>query len=237
LKQRFSVPDDVRPQRERRMQQSIEMFERQRNDAQYQAACAFFRQGQFAVCQEHLTGLLSRCHDHRAASLLLTDTFVEQGKLDESRKHAEAAAKRFSHDADFAHALAGVYELQGEETLALASFERAAELALGLDPDANQPQVVVTSDPELSDALAEASACLERGEPDEALEQIKPLLDAVPNSAEVHLIAGRVFQATGDAVEATYQFELASGHLDPDDADTAATPTAVAETPNRKQRR
>jgi tetratricopeptide (TPR) repeat protein len=141
----------------------------------------------------------------------MIDLLLEERKCDEALQRAQSLADTLPDDPDVAHVLAIVYDVSGDEERALETFEHAAALAINGQSSGRQRQQ--RTGEKAGDALTEASECFDRGEYDEAFRRIKPVLDTPSASPAAHLLAGRILTAQGDAVQAIYHYELASGHL------------------------
>ena len=112
-----------------RKEEALRQFEQKRDDAQYEAAVAQWRQGENEACRELLTKLLARNPDHLQARLLMSEYHLLNTTPLEAMEHAKLAIARNPNDAQANHSLAVVLDAQGSTDSALPYYLRAVELA------------------------------------------------------------------------------------------------------------
>ncbi|HZZ73473.1 MAG TPA: tetratricopeptide repeat protein [Pirellulales bacterium] len=112
-----------------RKEEAVHQFEAQRDDAQYQAAVANWRQGDFDACRDQLHKLLARSPDHLQGNLLMAEVQLMNSKPQEAYQHALRAVTKHPDDAAANHELATVLDAQGQTDKALEYYHRAAEAA------------------------------------------------------------------------------------------------------------
>ncbi|HEX3869186.1 MAG TPA: tetratricopeptide repeat protein, partial [Pirellulales bacterium] len=231
-------------ERTQRLSKAAKAFELQRNEAQLRAAQTYLAHDHLDMCREQLDSLLSREPNHREANFLLLTVLIRDGDLAEARSKGEALAERWPEDADIVHALGQIYELDGNESGALACFERAASLATNepSSPEARRglPGSMPVDDSVLQASLLKAEVCLALDRSDDALKRLEGVLMRDPDQPEAHLLAGRAMAEQGNAIDAVVHYESASGHAgDPDNVtDVIVTSGSegeneIPETPSR----
>ena len=112
-----------------RKEEALRQFEKKRDDAQYQAAVAQWRQGEHEACRELLTKLLARNPDHLQARLLMSEYHLLNTTPLEAMEHARLAVVKNPNDAQANHSMGVVLDAQGSTDNALAYYRRAVQLA------------------------------------------------------------------------------------------------------------
>ena len=215
---------DVRPLREKRMQDAVVNFEQRRNDAQFEAARSFYRQGNFDACQQQLDSLLLRAPDHGEALRLKIETLLQRGELEQAGQVAAAAVERHADDPALVEMQGRAFEAVGREPQALAAFERAAHLKHRAEPATRQSS---TTKPTLANAgdtikpatragLLKAETALALGQYEHATAQALAVVDEAPEVAAARHQAGRALEAAGHLPEAAEQYARAA-ELSPHD--------------------
>jgi len=119
---------DVKEKRLERNAQVMEQFDRQRDEAQFQAALGRWHVLDVQGCQACLAQILSRDPNHREALCLLAElaVYVEQPEMALGPVQRLAADR--PDDALVHHSLAMLLEAGGQPYGALEHFQRAAHL-------------------------------------------------------------------------------------------------------------
>ena len=120
---------NIHPMRKDRAEQAVKDFDRQRDDAQYQAAATSWRQGDYVACNEALEKILARNPVHRSSLLLLADVHLEQDRPTEAVDALRKAVQTYPQDAEVAYKLALALEADHQASEALHFFQIAAQLA------------------------------------------------------------------------------------------------------------
>ena len=120
---------NIHPMRKERAEQAVKDFDRQRNDAQYQAAATSWRQGDYVACNEALEKILTRSPTHRNSLLLRADVDLENDRPTEAVDTLRKAAEAYPQDAEVAYKLALALEADHQVSEALHFFQIASQLA------------------------------------------------------------------------------------------------------------
>ncbi len=119
---------DVAKQQVERTADNLATFEAQRNEAQFLAAQARWREGNMKDCREALDSLLVRDATHLGARLLLVQVLLSEEKFDVARGYLEQILTERPADARVQHTMGLVLQADGKEAEAAAYYKRAAEL-------------------------------------------------------------------------------------------------------------
>ncbi len=125
-----TVPD-VRPIREKQAREALDSFEKQRNQAEYQAARTALREGQHETCRTMLANILRRDPQHAAAQVLMLELMSSTDAGQDAIQAAAAARQRFANNAQVQFACFLVYDEAGQNDLAVECLTSAVRLAPG----------------------------------------------------------------------------------------------------------
>jgi predicted Zn-dependent protease len=128
VKKLVTSPEDISVQQKRRAAENLQIFETRRDFAQFQAAQARWREGNTAACREALEALLGRNPKHFEARVLMAELLLSEEEFESARNHLELAIAERSGDARSQHMMGLLMEAMGQESEALAFYQRAAEL-------------------------------------------------------------------------------------------------------------
>lgn len=120
---------NIHPMRKDRAQQAVKDFDRQRDEAQYQAAATSWRQGDYVACNEALDKILARNPAHRNSLLLQADVDLEHDRPTEAVDTLRKAVQAHPQDAEVAYKLALALEADHQVSEALHFFQTASQLA------------------------------------------------------------------------------------------------------------
>lgn len=120
---------NIHPMRKDRAQQAVKDFDRQRDEAQYQAAATSWRQGDYVACNEALDKILARNPAHRNSLLLRADVDLEHDRPTEAVDTLRKAVQAHPQDAEVAYKLALALEADHQVSEALHFFQTASQLA------------------------------------------------------------------------------------------------------------
>lgn len=120
---------NIHPMRKDRAEQAVKDFDRQRDDAQYQAAATSWRQGDYVACNEALEKILARSPKHRSSLLLRADVDLENDRPTEAVDTLRKAVEAYPQDAEVAYKLALALEADHQVSEALHFFQIASQLA------------------------------------------------------------------------------------------------------------
>src|SRR5437868_7058769 len=82
-----------------RKEEALRQFEKNRDDAQYQAAAAQWQQGEQEACRDLLTKLLARSPDHLQARLLMAEYHLLNTTPQDAMEHVKPAVAKNPKDA------------------------------------------------------------------------------------------------------------------------------------------
>ncbi len=120
---------NIHPMRKDRAEQAVKDFDRQRDEAQYQAAATSWRQGDYVACNEALDKILARNPAHRNSLLLRADVDLEHDRPTEAVDTLRKAVQAHPQDAEVAYKLALALEADHQVSEALHFFQTASQLA------------------------------------------------------------------------------------------------------------
>ncbi len=161
-------------------------------------SAALIRQGNLSGAVDHLRNVIVSEPDSAAAHSLLGQAYFGLGDLTYALDALERSVSIDPNMVDSHIYLGRVYQARGQTDLAIASYAETASR--------------VTDRRGLESLMA--STYLDAGRGKEALAIIQPLLDADPDDAQAHNLAGLALGYMGDKEEAIRHFVLASD-LDP----------------------
>ena len=118
----------ITEKRQARSGQTIRQFESKRESAEFQAALSQFNQNDPAGCEQRLRRLLRRNPSHRDARLLLAEVYLAGNRFQEAVDQAQQALNAHPSDAKAQHTLALLLDASGQSSVAMAHYERAAQL-------------------------------------------------------------------------------------------------------------
>ena len=118
-------------QRQERLRQVSDDFERRRAESQYQAALNRWREDDSAGCRQQLETLLARNSNHHPAHLLMAEVALEQGEPKVALEHTRAVLGSEPNNARAHHLMALALDSLGESSAAVQHYERATSLAPG----------------------------------------------------------------------------------------------------------
>lgn len=114
--------------RKQRNEEAIRQFERNRNEAEFQAAMNRYAHGDVRGCEDTLRRLLQREPKHREAWLALAELCLSENRLDEAAQAAGAALADWPDDAPTHYTVGLVLDARGRTAEALPHYQRAAQL-------------------------------------------------------------------------------------------------------------
>jgi tetratricopeptide (TPR) repeat protein len=120
--------EDIGQKQSQRTEETVQAFEEQRNQAQFMAAQARWREGNLKACRESLESLLARVPAHLEARLLLVQVLLSEEKFDVAKGYLEQILAERPADARAQHTMGVLLEAKGEQQAALACYKQAAEL-------------------------------------------------------------------------------------------------------------
>ena len=208
---------DIKPIRKERAADVIESFEKHRNEAEYQAAKSFWKQGQRDQAVTSLESLTRRSPTHVAGQQLLMEILLVQGKVDRAAVVADSTASL--DDARIWHARGLVYDTLGRREEAWKCLETAvkleprnenylaslkaldevnrasAETTVASDEPAPRPtpnKVTATATMAPTCVLLSAEMCLAMGRYEEARQRLESLASQPEYAAEVETLVRRI---------------------------------------------
>jgi tetratricopeptide (TPR) repeat protein len=128
LRKSDSVATDVAPQKVERREEVVRQFESARDQAQYQAAANFLRQGNNKACRQSIEQLLGRNPTHHDARLLFADLLIDEQDYDGAEKQLRDLLTAKAEDARAEHTLGLVLDAKGQAEEARGHYARAAKL-------------------------------------------------------------------------------------------------------------
>jgi len=123
-----AIPD-VHPMRKDRATAAAKKFDIERNNAEYQAASAEWRQGNFKASREGIEKILHRDSVHRESLVLLAEIELEQDHAEKAVDVLRRGIEAHPEDAELSYKLGLALEAAGEESEALHHFHTAVQLA------------------------------------------------------------------------------------------------------------
>lgn len=123
------VLPDIHPMRKERATVAAKKFDIERNNAEFQAAAAEWRQGNFKACRDGLDKILHRDKAHRESLILLAEVELEQDQAEKAVDILRHGISAHPEDAELSYKLGLALEAAGEESEALHHFHIAAQLA------------------------------------------------------------------------------------------------------------
>lgn len=123
--------EDVAPARKKRTEEAIRQFEAKRDQARFEAAQSRWREGDYDACEAALAEIIERNKQHVPARLTLAELYLFRNEPKRALVPLEQVLELEPHNAAAHHALAIVLEQLGQQTGALAHYQRAAEAEPG----------------------------------------------------------------------------------------------------------
>lgn len=124
---RNRVPD-ISPVRQRRTEEVARDFDRNRDEAQFEAAASCWQRGDAEGSKQMLTQLLERNPNFRRARFVLADIYLFNGDSEGAINELQKAAVANPRDAMAHHALAQVLDAAGRRKEALSHYQAALSL-------------------------------------------------------------------------------------------------------------
>jgi tetratricopeptide (TPR) repeat protein len=119
----------VTPERQKRNEEAVRLFEQQRDFAEYETAKARWEQQDDAEgCREALMKLLARNPRHREARLLLAELFLSGDDFQGAYEQVKAALDAYPNDGEVQYTMALALDASGRTSDALAYYERATKM-------------------------------------------------------------------------------------------------------------
>jgi tetratricopeptide (TPR) repeat protein len=163
---RRNSSDDIGQQRANRKDKLAQDFDRQRDDAQFDAAASSWERGDVEGARKILDQLLDRNPNHRRARLLLADLYLFNGNAERSMQELNKALAADPKDALAHHSLAQILDACGRRDEAVAHYKTATQLetsnqiyaqsykmALDLAPAAPPREMLATTNPKADDRI------------------------------------------------------------------------------------
>lgn len=195
-----SFPPDVKPIREQRNAEALAAFERQRDEAQYQAAQSAWRRRDTNACRWQLEKLLERRPEHRAGRLLMIEVCLSDDRAEEALTLAQQLVAANAQDAQAVHALGLAHEAAGDHEAARARFRQAVEL----DPQnasyaaSHELAIGSSAEPESSDPPHRLEVADSLDDAQATFSTVEPIgVDALLERADAALAAGAITAAEG----------------------------------------
>lgn len=119
---------DVSPVRQKRTEEVARDFDRNRDNAQFEAAASCWQRGDAEGCKRMLAQLLERNPSYRRARFVLADIYLFDGDSTRAINELQAAVAANPGDAMAHHALAQVLDASGQRSEALSHYRSAVTL-------------------------------------------------------------------------------------------------------------
>ncbi len=119
---------NVTPIRKGRAEEAIAEFERRRDQAQFTAALARWREGDIDECHIALDEIIQRNPEHTQARLLLSELLLAEKQPRLALEQVERVLEREPRNASAVHTAGLAYEAIGEDNVAREHFRLATEL-------------------------------------------------------------------------------------------------------------
>ena len=217
-----AVPD-VRPIREKQAREALQSFEKQRNEAEYQAARTALREGQHESCRTMLANVMRRDPQHAPAQAMQLELLLATGASQEATQAADEARQHFVDNAQVQFACYLVYDEAGQSDLAVECLSAAARLAPGEKLYTQHLEVIAADQADELDA--ETAKAILMGEPQV---RARPAQQQPSEPDEVRLLAheepsGATLHVSPDTAESSPSAEqwlrrgtgaLIDGHLE-----------------------
>jgi len=129
IEQKEEALPDVHPIRKERASFAAKKFDTERNAAEYRAAAAEWRQGNFKACRDGLDKILHRDPEHRDSIILLAELELEQDQSENAVEILRKGIAAHQKDAEMSYKLGLALESAGEQSEALHHFHVAVQLA------------------------------------------------------------------------------------------------------------
>jgi tetratricopeptide (TPR) repeat protein len=123
-----NTANDAGPSREDRKEALARDFDKQRDDAQLDAAASCWQRGDVDGCTKLIDQLLARNSNNRRALLLLADVDLFNGRPEDAATQLQTLVATDPKDAVAQHALAQVWDACGRHEEALAHYQIANQL-------------------------------------------------------------------------------------------------------------
>jgi tetratricopeptide (TPR) repeat protein len=120
---------DIHPMRKERATAAAKKFDTERNDAEFQAASAEWRQGNFKACRAGLDRILTRDKAHRESLVLLAELELEEDRPENAVEILRRGIAEHPEDAEMSFKLGLALESAGDQSEALHHFHVATQLA------------------------------------------------------------------------------------------------------------
>ena len=120
---------DIHPMRKERATAAAKKFDTERNDAEFQAASAEWRQGNFKACRAGLDRILTRDKAHRESLVLLAELELEEDRAENAVEILRRGVAEHPEDAEMSFKLGLALESAGDQSEALHHFHVATQLA------------------------------------------------------------------------------------------------------------
>jgi Flp pilus assembly protein TadD len=120
---------EVKAEEERQHRaEMLEVFDKKRDAAQFQAALSRWQQGDGPGCRELIQQLLQRSPKHREARMLLAELRLVEETPQTALNDIQKLSSEYPDDAEIEHLLGLLFEASNRNDEALAHFRRAAEI-------------------------------------------------------------------------------------------------------------
>jgi len=129
LLHRFYSPnpvENVTDLRQQRTEEAVGEFEQKQDFAEFQAALARWNRHDIQGCRQGLLRLLQRNANHRDARLLLAEVYLSGNQMQEAFSQVEQALQVYPDDPRVQYTMGLLLDAVGQNTGALAYYERAA---------------------------------------------------------------------------------------------------------------
>lgn len=119
---------NVAPARQERAGEAIAEFERRRDQAQFAAALARWKDGDLPECRTTLDEIIKRNPDHTGARLLLADLLLVEKQPQQAIQHVQSVLEREPENPVALHTSGLIHEALGNTAASLEQYKRATEL-------------------------------------------------------------------------------------------------------------
>lgn len=207
---------DIHPMRKERSTAAAKKFDIERNNAEYQAAAAEWRQGNFKASRDGLEKILHRDAAHRESLILLAEIELEQDQSEKAVATLRRGIEAHPEDAELSYKLGLALEAAGEESEALHHFHIAVQLA------PHEKKFAEVFEHAEAHARGSSAAAEAISQPDRVTQTQRPAVKPA-----IQLASNEV--SADNAAEADAEFD---GNVDAETENTvesAASPAATAE--------
>jgi tetratricopeptide (TPR) repeat protein len=197
--------------------------------AQYNLALAYEASSAHgpAKASEQLLKLLAVEPHYPRAEFALGRSLLRQGKVSEAVEHLRLAVEQEPEHGEAHYQYGLALSRSGKRAEGAAEIQKSRELIA-----AGEKEQTARLD------MAEASAAIDQGNPDQAIPKINRVIRTWPDAAEPHFLLGKALEKKGEPQQAIAEFrttlEIDPAHKQAKAAlDRLATPTVAGDDPQR----